>query len=224
MFGGKKKRRDQEQQAHAQPPQGQATGQSFTLGEADSAVASISSHPHLEALMQAALARNPAIAANPALAASLSELLHEAASDPQALRKRIHELAAASGHGSFTLTPEGLRPLLGTAGGASAAAGQPAQGAGAGTTAAFPPAAQPQESQASPGFGQPGSFQQEPIQQEPFQQEPFQQGSFQQSFAQAGEAGHGNPLKELDKLAERYNRGELTTDQFEAEKRRLLGG
>jgi hypothetical protein len=37
-------------------------------------------------------------------------------------------------------------------------------------------------------------------------------------------ASHGNPLAELDELAARHSRGELTDAEFEDQKRRLLGG
>jgi Short C-terminal domain len=34
----------------------------------------------------------------------------------------------------------------------------------------------------------------------------------------------GNPLDQLDKLAQLHNSGALTDAEFEAEKRRILGG
>jgi len=201
MFGGKK-RREREAQIEAAMHQQQA-GETAAPGNPQVHIRKTDSkhESRIEAAIDAAIQHNPALADNPALANSVHEMLQAAREDPQGFRQRMRDLAAASGASAFQLTPEGLVPLSG-------------QGFPGATGAAVPDDSV--DDPVSPGATPPA---------------PWDPGTFGQATSPAPAAPQppavpsgGNPLDQLDKAAKLHNSGALTDAEFEAEKRRILGG
>ena len=210
MFGGKKRREREAQiqaamhQQQEQPADGAAAqqGPRVTIRSAGGA-----HNARIEAAIEAALQQNPAFANNPDLASQAQELMRLVQEDPQAFKQRMREIAANSGASAFRLTPEGLVPLTGL--------GAPGE-----TGHAGPGVAELFGEQASPSAPAPA---------------PWDAGAFggQQAGPPAPPAPQphtptvpsgGNPLNQLDELAKLHTSGALTDAEFEAEKRRILGG
>jgi hypothetical protein len=206
MFGGKK-RREREAQIQAALHQQQA-GEAAAPenSRANLPQASRGHQSRREAAIDSAIDRvidhNPALAGNPALASSMHELLREARDDPQGFKQRMRDLAASSGAAAFTLTPEGLVPLTGP--GVRGAAGPTAPGDPGSFGAATPGV--------TPAAWDPATFGgQQAVPTAP-------------QLPPVAESPGGHPLEQLDKLAKLHNSGALTDAEFEAEKRRILGG
>jgi len=204
MFGGKKRRERKAQIEAAMHQQQQQAGDAAAPGNPQVHIRKIDSkhESRIEAAIDAAIQHNPALAENPALANSVHEMLQAATEDPQGFRQRMRDLAAASGASAFQLTPEGLVPLAG-------------QGFPGVTGAAVP--AGSVDDPVSPGAAPPA---------------PWDPGTFGQATPPAPAAAPqppamppgGNPLDQLDKAAKLHSSGALTDAEFEAEKRRILGG
>jgi Short C-terminal domain len=131
----------------------------------------------------------------------MHELLRAARDDPQGFKQRMRDLGASSGAAAFTLTPEGLVPLTGP--GVPGAAGPTALG-DAGSFGAASPGV-------TPAAWDPATF---GVRATPTAPQP----------PPAAASSGGNPLDQLDKLAKLHSSGALTDAEFEAEKRRILGG
>lgn len=254
MFGGKKKRRDLEQQIRDAALEGQHVQAPSTTGGSDQSPATPAPahQSRVEALIEAALERNPMIAGNPAVAASMSELIREARQDPKGFAARMRELAAENGTTAFTLTSDGIAPVRpggGTVpgplpghfgpptgdpagpmadrspgtGGAPGTWGLPGTGGAVNQPGHFGPTGAGQTGASGlPGTsgaaGQPGHFGTSSAGQ-------AGAGTFPPAAdPRAGTGRSGNPLQALDDAAARFNRGEMTQAEFEAEKRRILGG
>ena len=203
MFGGKRRRERAAQIEAAMHQQQQQAGEAAAPGNPQVHIGKTGSkqEARLEAAIDAAIKRDPALAENPALASSVHEMLRAAGEDPQGFRQRMRDLAAASGASAFQLTPEGLVPLSG-------------QGFPGATGAAVPDDSV--DDPVSPGATPPA---------------PWDPGTFGQATSPAPAAPQppavpsgGNPLDQLDKAAKLHNSGALTDAEFEAEKRRILGG
>jgi Short C-terminal domain len=234
MFGGKKKQHERDQQIRAEmlAAQQQAGQPPAPGGNPSQTPATHGHHTPGQAMIEAVLRHNPALAGNPALAASMGEMIREARADPQAFRQRMRDLAAAAGGATaFTLGPEGLTPVGGTPGGQPAGQGFPQSDPPQGHIPTFGPPTQEQPPPASSGVPSFGPPQQQPPPPPPGRasfgpapQPPPPAAPAYRPPSPIGGSGHSrNPLAELDKLSARFNRGELTSEQFEAEKRRVLG-
>jgi putative oligomerization/nucleic acid binding protein len=228
MFGGKK-RREREAQIQAainqQQQEQQQGGEAAAAGHPQAGFPQAGRHESrrekaIDSAIDRAIQHNPALSGNPALASSMHDLLRAAREDPQGFKQRMRDIAASSGATAFTLTPEGLVPLAGQD--FPGATGQAVPGdagafGGQAGTGVNPPAPG-----TAPAFGGPAgsgaTFQAPP----PFGGQ--QAGPLPTSPAQPAVPSTGNPLDQLDKLAQLHNSGALTDAEFEAEKRRILGG